>query len=101
MNQLYYGDNLDILRGEAASAGFYTSGLAHTEFPRLQLLTVEELLNGVQVKMPAWNVDKTFRRARVLVANLTKLGQSSMLPMTPTHHRNARTVPIFPSKLVG
>ncbi len=37
---------------EAVSAGFYRSEGWHTDFPRLQIITVEELLHGKTVKMP-------------------------------------------------
>ncbi|HXH88004.1 MAG TPA: DNA methyltransferase [Gaiellaceae bacterium] len=39
------------MRGEAASAGFHTSGL-FGDFPRVQLLTVAELLSGKTIQMP-------------------------------------------------
>nr|MBA3736602.1 restriction endonuclease [Actinomycetota bacterium] len=39
------------MRSEAASAGFYTSGM-FGDFARLQLLTVAELLDGKTVQMP-------------------------------------------------
>ena len=38
------------MRAEAASAGFYTS-LGHS-YPRIQLLTVAELLDGRGIEMP-------------------------------------------------
>ena len=71
MNTLYYGDNLDILRRyikdesvdliyldptghlmrrEAATGGFYDSAWGH--HPRLQILTIAELLEGKGVNMP-------------------------------------------------
>lgn len=37
---------------EAVTAGFYHSDGWHTDFPRLQIVTVEELLHGKTVKMP-------------------------------------------------
>jgi site-specific DNA-methyltransferase (adenine-specific) len=37
---------------EAASAGFYHSELWQKDYPRVQILTVEELLNGAEVKIP-------------------------------------------------
>lgn len=37
---------------EAASAGFYHSDLWQKDYPRIQLLTLEELLNGAEVKIP-------------------------------------------------
>ena len=39
------------MRSEAASAGFYTSSL-FGDFPRVQLLTVAELLSGKTIRMP-------------------------------------------------
>ena len=37
---------------EAVSAGFYTSALWQRDYPRIQILTVQELLNGATVNMP-------------------------------------------------
>ncbi len=37
---------------EAVSAGFYTSPLWQKKYPRLQILTIEQLLAGEEVKMP-------------------------------------------------
>jgi site-specific DNA-methyltransferase (adenine-specific) len=42
------------MRKAAASAGFYESP-AGTEHPRLQLLTVGELLAGGRIDMPPWH----------------------------------------------
>lgn len=47
---------------EAASAGFYESPLG-TKHPRIQLLTVAELLDGHKVDFPRGAVDDTFKRA--------------------------------------
>ena len=47
---------------EAADAGFYTSP-ANTQHPRIQILTVEELLDGKKLDMPAWRDLRTFKRA--------------------------------------
>lgn len=50
------------MRQEAAGAGFYDS--AWGKHPRIQLLTIEELLNGARVDMPATaGVNVTFKRA--------------------------------------
>ena len=38
---------------EAVTAGFYTSPLWQQKYPRLQILTIEQLLEGAEVKMPA------------------------------------------------
>jgi len=37
---------------EAATAGFYRSELWQKDYPRIQILTVEDILSGVEVKMP-------------------------------------------------
>jgi hypothetical protein len=34
------------LKREAASGGFYTSPFDHRSYPRIQILTIEELLAG-------------------------------------------------------
>ena len=50
------------MRAEAASAGIYSSPWG--EHPRLQILTIEELLNGKQPDAPPTRqVGRTFRRA--------------------------------------
>ena len=71
MNRLYYGDNLDVLisleeptgpmRKEASSAGFYTSPWG--KHPRLQLVTVEDLLTGKTIDRPPIQTSTTFKRA--------------------------------------
>jgi len=51
------------MRTEAASAGFYDSGWG--KHPRLQLLTIEELLDGKGIDMlPIAHTNATFKRAR-------------------------------------
>lgn len=47
---------------EAAEAGFYKSPHLDEKFPRIQILTVEQLLGGEQMKYPRW-VDATFKKA--------------------------------------
>ena len=48
------------MRGEAAAAGFYTSSWGH--HPRLQILTVAELLDGKGIDYPRL-VNVTFKAA--------------------------------------
>ena len=52
---------------EAASAGFYVSGeLGNKKYPRLQILTIEQLLNGKRVDCPPFAAGKgnvTFKKA--------------------------------------
>ena len=50
------------MRKEAASAGFYTSP-GRTQHRRIQLLTVEDLLNGEKLDIPLWHASATFKRA--------------------------------------
>lgn len=50
------------MRTEAASAGFYKS-IGGTQFPRLQILTIRELLDGHKVELPAWHDERTFKAA--------------------------------------
>jgi len=47
---------------EAASAGFYRSGFG-TKHPRVQILTIEDLLDGARIDMPRSGSRETFRQA--------------------------------------
>lgn len=47
---------------EAAEAGSYKSPYAEERFPRLQIFTVEQLLQGVQVAYPRL-LDVTYKKA--------------------------------------
>lgn len=55
------------MRAEAAAAGFYRSGSEGVgtwgNHPRLQLLTVRELLDGKRIDMPPLSGNLTFRRS--------------------------------------
>ncbi len=46
---------------EAVAAGYYNSPLVKRDFPKIQILTVEELLNGAEPKLPI--VRGTFKQA--------------------------------------
>lgn len=50
------------MRREAASAGFYSSPWG-TKHPRLQIITIEELLAGGQIDYPQSQANVTFKRA--------------------------------------
>jgi hypothetical protein len=50
------------MRSEVASAGFYTAP-DKTTYPRLQVLTVAELLEGKRITMPGWAEHRTFKNA--------------------------------------
>jgi site-specific DNA-methyltransferase (adenine-specific) len=47
---------------EALAAGFYTSELWQKDYQRIQILTIDQLLSGVEVDMPA--AHGTFKQAR-------------------------------------
>ncbi|OPX22706.1 MAG: site-specific DNA-methyltransferase, partial [Planctomycetales bacterium 4484_113] len=49
------------MRKEAASAGFYTFG--GNRYPRLQILTIEDLLAGKRVQYSGYYGDATFKKA--------------------------------------
>jgi len=50
------------MRAEAASAGFYAPPLLTTSYPRIQLLTVGEILEGKQIQYP-YRISATFKKA--------------------------------------
>jgi len=53
------------MRAEAAQAGFYHSDTWNRDYPRVQILTIAELLDGKQIDMPPiQQVNQTFRRAK-------------------------------------
>lgn len=47
---------------EAAEAGFYKSPIAGERFPRIQILTIEQLLQGAQIAYPRL-LDTTYKQA--------------------------------------
>ncbi len=51
------------MRTEAASAGYYTSPWAGERYPRLQVLTVGELLQGGRINYPRYAGNVTFKKA--------------------------------------
>ena len=53
------------MRAEAAEAGFYHSDTWNRDYPKVQILTIAELLDGKQIDMPPiQQVNQTFKRAR-------------------------------------
>ena len=52
---------------EAAGCGFYHSPGWNKDYPRLQILTVEEILNGKNVDLPP-NLD-TYKKAQRAVSD--------------------------------
>jgi site-specific DNA-methyltransferase (adenine-specific) len=51
------------MKKEAISAGYYFSEGWNQNYPKIQILTIEELLNGAKVDMPPMNI--TFKKARI------------------------------------
>jgi hypothetical protein len=52
------------MRAEAASSGFYESSWGPNKYPRVQILTIRDLLDGKRIDMPPISqVNQTFRRA--------------------------------------
>jgi hypothetical protein len=53
-----------LIRAEAIAAGFYTSTFWNKKYSKLQLLTVDELLDGKKIEMlPIKQVSVTFKTA--------------------------------------
>jgi len=50
------------MKKEAVSAGYYFSEGWQQNYPKIQILTIEELLNGAKVNMPPMNI--TFKKAK-------------------------------------
>ena len=79
------------MRTEAASAGFYDSPGWEKKYPRLQILTIAELLGGKRVDCPPGNV--TFKRApRSRVGEAPAQGDLLMVaePPSPAWPRRPR-----------
>lgn len=49
---------------EAVSAGYYRHKFTGEEFPKVQILSVEDLLNGKTIKMPRSYIGQTFKKAK-------------------------------------
>jgi site-specific DNA-methyltransferase (adenine-specific) len=56
-------DPTQPMRREAAGAGFYNSNLYKQQYPRLQILTIEDLLGGKAIAMPPRIDMRTFKKA--------------------------------------
>ncbi|MFZ1934174.1 MAG: DNA methyltransferase [Thermoguttaceae bacterium] len=66
------------MRKEAASAGFYECVAWNTQHPRIQILTVEELLGGKKLDVPPTQDIRTFKNAP-RVKRSPKRGGGSLL----------------------
>jgi len=58
---------------EALSAGYFTSELWKQDYPRIQILTIEELLAGEQIKMPPTAASAFKQAQRVKKSDATQL----------------------------
>ncbi|MDP2891893.1 MAG: DNA methyltransferase [Bacillota bacterium] len=53
------------MKEEAISAGFYEPAFfPDTRYPRIQIITIEELLNGGQIEYPRLSSEVTFKKAK-------------------------------------
>lgn len=75
------------MRTEAAKSGFYESPFDRKKYPRLQLLTVEELLEGKTIGYPPTRGNVTFKKAPKAV-----LQEYEQLPLA------AETEPVYGKK---
>ena len=72
------------MRSEAASAGFYTSKeLGNPKYPRIQLITIEELLEGRRIQCPhsvnSTSTNITFKKAARVEKKQKNAGKQSRL----------------------
>lgn len=51
------------MRAEAASAGFYTSPFGNSKHPRLQIITIQDLLGGKRIDYPETQANVTYKKA--------------------------------------
>lgn len=59
---LCMADPTKPMRAESASAGFYNSPWGK-KYPRLQILTIADLLNGKEIDYPPTGANVTFKKA--------------------------------------
>ena len=58
------GEPTKPMQTEAVTAGFFESKIWGKKYPKIQLLTIAELLAGKKIEMPPIRqVDKTFKKA--------------------------------------
>ena len=71
------------MREEAAAADFYKVGDPEKRFPRIQILTIAELLAGKKLDYPRWAVDETFKKAPRKYKEATPQEQEKSYPKLP------------------
>ncbi len=60
---------------EAVSSGYYHSDLWQKDYPRIQILTIEDLLNGKGIDMPKYVSGQTFKQAEKVKRKQGKQGE--------------------------
>lgn len=61
------------MKTEAATAGFYHSNLWQKDYPRVQILTIEDLLGGKSVDMPQFaKTGQTFKQAEKIKRKISE-----------------------------
>jgi len=63
---------------EAVVSGVYHSKIWQQDFPRLQIITIEQLLAGAQIKMPPRSASTTFKKAEKVKKVEGKQGEFGM-----------------------
>lgn len=60
---------------ESVSSGYYHSDLWQKDYPRIQILTIEDLLNGKGIDMPKYVSGQTFKQAEKVKKKQGKQGE--------------------------
>jgi len=60
---------------ESVSSGYYHSDLWQKDYPRIQILTIEDLLNGKTIDMPKYVSGQTFKQADKVKKKQGKQGE--------------------------
>ena len=60
---------------ESVSSGYYHSDLWQKDYPRIQILTIEDLLNGKGIDMPKYVSGQTFKQAEKVKRKQGKQGE--------------------------
>jgi NACHT-associated inactive Restriction Endonuclease 1 len=63
------------MKAESASAGFYHSNVWNKDYPRVQILTIEDLLNNKSIDMPPYTTAQTFKQAEKVKEKEGKQGE--------------------------
>ena len=60
---------------ESVSSGYYHSDLWQKDYPRIQLLTIDDLLNSKGIDMPKYVSGQTFKQAEKVKKKQGKQGE--------------------------